>query len=102
MRYCCCDRCGRRIDPAQEVHYVVQVAVQAEWAVSAMREAEEDRDYLTEIHESLEGLSDDEAEAISADVSQARSYDLCAKCCNRYSADPLGVESAAAIRFSRN
>jgi hypothetical protein len=95
-----CDRCRRRIDPAQEVRYVVQINVQAVIDPPGSEESDDDRDHLSELNQMLEQLDlDDEL-----DLEERRSFrfDLCPQCHRKYLCDPLGAEHLLPIGFSHN
>ena len=96
-----CDRCRRRIDPAQEVHYVVQIQVQAQVDPPEIDESDDDRDHLSEINQLLEDLDVDDEEF---DLEERRVYrfDLCPQCHRKYVRDPLGAERGLPIGFSHN
>jgi hypothetical protein len=96
-----CDRCGRKIDPSQEVRYEIKIAIEAVIEPAADSACESERDHLEEIHESLESLDFDAADP-STDLPQRQRYDLCTQCYRRYRSDPLGAEFALHVGFSAN
>lgn len=95
-----CDRCGRKIDPAQEMRYEVKIEVEPVLEVCEEDEREADRDHLSEIHESLDGLDFDDEFAM--EPRQRLRFDLCPHCFRRYQADPLGADSMPHFGFSHN
>ena len=67
----------------------------------AEMEVEDDIDYLSELHQSLEGMSDlpDEVEG---DSNHHGSYDLCCDCHRQFLKNPLGRDAMATLGFSNN
>ncbi len=96
-----CDRCKCELGP-DDVRYVVHVEAYATMDLLGGEQAEEDRDYLLEIHEILERRADAESELIGDDVYQKLSFDLCPQCYKAYLKAPVGREPAAQLDFSQN
>jgi hypothetical protein len=98
-----CDRCGRPIDPRNELRYTVRMEVEA-----VMEPAdgdvvdEEDRDHLMELHEILERAEDAADPQIGDDVYQRQRFDLCCECHRRFIRNPLGSDGARQLDFSNN
>ena len=101
IRYSC-DRCGRPIDPEQDVRYVVKMEVYAAIDPLCAQEEDDDRDHLLEIHEILERLAESDEESLGDDVYQKRRYDLCSDCHQKYVRDPIGQAQMHQLDFSEN
>lgn len=97
-----CDRCKRKIDPREELRYVVRMEVRAAMDVEDDLDDEHDRDHLMEIHELLECAEDVESEAIDDDVYQQRRFDLCPECYRKFAKNPIGREPLVEFNFSQN
>lgn len=96
-----CDRCKRRIDAGCEPRFVVRIEVDAVLEPAATDQADEDRDYLKEIDEALEGMDLDDG-FCDQEAPLRRTYDLCADCYQRFLRDPLSVETTMHFGFSHN
>jgi len=96
-----CDRCGCRLDPRNDLRYVVNIEVFAAMDPLCDNEDEEDRDHLLEIHEILERLEDSESEDIGGDVYQRSRHDLCPECAKKFSQQPVAAGSVS-FDFSDN
>jgi len=96
-----CDRCKRTLDPAQDLRYVVKIDAQVALEPLDNPESTDDRDYLEEVQELLEELSDADADDIALGLPVQRRFDLCIDCYRKYLQNPLG-ESAAQVGFSSN
>ncbi len=98
-----CDRCKRQIDTADQTRYVIQIDIQ-----SAMDEqksdVEDDIDQLSELHQMLEGLTDEEIDAtgVNSQSSHRGRYDLCPECHRQFLKNPLGRDAVLALGFSNN
>ncbi len=101
IRYSC-DRCGCKIDPEQDVRFVVRMEAYAAMDPLCVTEEDDDRDHLLEIHEILERLADTDDEVVGDDVYQKRRYDLCADCYRKYMQDPIGQTQVHQLDFSEN
>jgi len=95
-----CDCCQRKIDPEEDVRYVVKLEVYAAVEPAEESELDDDRDYLQELNEILEGV-DDNADS-AAPAYQKLHYDLCAECRRRFVRDPLGRDVTKHLQFSSN
>ena len=98
-----CDRCGRPIDPQDELRYVVRLEVEA---VMEPLEGEvvddSDRDHLMELHEILERADDAANPMLGEGVYFRRRYDLCSDCHRKFRKNPVGKENAKQLNFSQN
>ena len=97
-----CDRCNRLLDPENDIRYVVRMEVRAVMDCADAGDIDEDRDYLLEIEEILERLSDEECDEIGDEVYHRRRYDLCADCRRKLMSNPLGKDTVSPIQFSPN
>ena len=95
-----CDRCKRQIATSQ-TRYVVQIEIQTAQEES-LCEFEDDVDQLTELHQVLEGMSDEDLEIASEETSQLGNYDLCPDCHEQFMRNPLGRDKIMALGFSNN
>lgn len=87
-----CDLCGQ---PVGEDRYSVNIEIVA---------ADEDPDPASDI-DHLEALEDELAGDDDGDPhlhGQQMHFDLCPKCCKRYSARPLPVSHLPRMKFSEN
>ena len=98
-----CDRCKRQIDIANQTRYVVQIEIQSAQE-GCFAATEDDIDHLAELHQVLEGLTEEEfADAAETDETTHRgSYDLCPECHKQFMQNPLGRDAMVAIGFSNN
>ncbi len=97
-----CDRCKREIDMTCETRYTVQLEVQAA-RDSQHAEFDDDIDHLTELHQILEGIADEEELDYHSEESSLRGcYDLCPDCHRQFLKNPLGRDAMLAIGFSNN
>jgi hypothetical protein len=63
---------------------------------------DDDRDYLTEIHEYLERLDEDDDESFERAECQLLRFNLCDDCRKNFLLDPLGRRVAQPFDFSKN
>ncbi len=96
-----CDRCKRNIDTTCQTRYVVKIEVQTALDESVMQ-CDDDVDHLSELHQVLEGLVDDEIENDISEVSLSGDYDLCPECHRQYLKNPLGRDAMLQLGFSNN
>ncbi|MGV3484414.1 MAG: hypothetical protein ACO1RT_08350 [Planctomycetaceae bacterium] len=89
------------MNPHSEVRYQVKIDVHAV-GESDSRSPSEDVDSLSELHQLLDGLADDEQPPSHENTSFLMQYDLCPRCYRQFSRNPLGRELAVAIGFSNN
>lgn len=100
---CICDICKCSIDLEHELRYVIRIE-----AYAALDDADaaidDDRDYLAEIHDVLEGLDEMDAngERLGDDVYKQFKFDMCADCRKKFLEDPLGRRLAQQLDFSKN
>ena len=98
-----CDRCGRSIDPEDELRYVVRIEIDALMdPVDGEAVDDTDRDHLMELHEIIERHGDDTDSAIGNDVYQRKRFDLCSECHRKFAQNPLGKDQAKQLNFSNN
>ena len=95
-----CDLCKRELDPSEGLHYVVKLDVMAAADPRDDGAVDDDRDYLREIHDALEGATDDAMQALGDHAHQQMRFDLCPACCKRFLKNPLGRE--VQFEFSKN
>ncbi len=96
-----CDRCRKTIDPKEEIRYVIKLDAHAALEPIEAEEIEDDRDYLGEIQDILEGM-DDEDVSLHEPQACRSSYDLCPECFRKFMQNPLGCDAHAHIGFSPN
>ncbi|TWU32872.1 hypothetical protein [Novipirellula artificiosorum] len=96
-----CDRCKREIDASCETRYTVQIEVQAN-GDSNRSDFDEDIDHLTELHQILEGIADDDFDFQLSEANHRGSYDLCPDCHRQFLKNPLGRDAVLALGFSNN
>lgn len=96
-----CDRCKRTINQSSEVRYQVKIDVQSIGEPDKCSPCE-DVDSLSELHQLLDGLHDDDVPSTDQPLSFLTQYDLCPRCYRFFSENPLGRELAIAIGFSNN
>lgn len=95
-----CDRCKREINTTNQTRHVVKIQVTA--VVEDMaEELEEDGDHLSELHQLLEGIHDDDSLDIT-DMAHRGRFDLCPECYRQYVKNPLGRDALLPIGFSNN
>jgi hypothetical protein len=96
-----CDLCKRKLDPRDDLRYVVRIEVTAAFD-PVTEEDESDRDHLQEIEDILERLEDADNDDVCDDVYQQLRFDLCPQCRRRFANNPLGREAAKLFDFSDN
>ena len=96
-----CDRCKRQIDPSDQRRYVVQIEIQsaAEVPVGSW---DDDVDQLTELHQILEGMTDEHLDCEAEGLNHRGQYDLCPECHRQFLKNPLGRDTMLALGFSNN
>lgn len=98
-----CDLCKRKLDPHEDLRYVVKIQISAAFdPVGVEDENEDDRDYLEEIQDILERLESSQGDQIGEDVYQELRFDLCPECRRKFLKNPLGRENAKLLGFSDN
>jgi len=101
IRYSC-DLCKRKLDPKNDLRYVVKMEVYAAFDPAAVDNDDEDRDHLEEIQDILERMEDMPGDEIGDEVYQQLRFDLCPECRKKFIRNPLGHETAKAFGFSAN
>ena len=96
-----CDRCKRTINTANQMRYVVQIDVQMA-PEEPNSEFDEDIDQLSELHQILEGMGDEELESVTPETSHRGQYDLCPTCHQQFIKKPLGRDAVLPLGFSNN
>ncbi len=91
-----CDRCQRLIEQTTDVRYVVRIEMQAAMEPLIRHVADDERDYLQEISEQLDGVAG-AAECVRPieDSFEQTRYDLCSSCFQAFRERPLGECSEA-------
>jgi len=102
MIHYACDRCGRVLDPEEDLRYVVKMEIYAAMDPLCVEDGDDDRDHLLEIHEILERVNDTDNDGVGDDVYRKVRLDLCDECHRKFVKDPLGREPAAQFGFSQN
>jgi DNA-directed RNA polymerase subunit RPC12/RpoP len=98
-----CDRCGRPIDPRNELRYVVRIEVDAVMEpIEGDVIEDDDRDHLMELHEILERAEDEADPLIGDEVYRRQQFDLCSECHRKFSENPVGKDHARQLKFSNN
>ena len=100
IRYSC-DLCKRKLDPNNDLRYVVKMEVYAAFDPAAA-DNDDDRDHLEEIQDILERMEDMPGDEIGDEVYQQLRFDLCPECRKKFIRNPLGRETAKAFGFSAN
>ena len=95
-----CDRCKRQINTSDQTRYVVQIEIQSA-AEGPIGELDDDVDQLTELHQILEGIADEDLDGSQASSHRGR-YDLCPECHRQFLKNPLGRDTMLALGFSNN
>jgi hypothetical protein len=101
IRYSC-DLCKRKLDPQNDLRYVVKIEVYAAFDPAAVDNDDEDRDHLEEIQDILERMEDMPGDEIGDEVYQQLRFDLCPECRKKFIRSPLGRETTKAFGFSAN
>ncbi len=96
-----CDRCKRTINQKSELRYQIKMEVQG---IGEPDDSlpNDDIDSLSELHQLLEGLQEDDEPQLVEALAFTTQYDLCPRCYRQFSRNPLGRELAIAIGFSNN
>ncbi len=97
-----CDRCKRKIDSEQELRYIVKLEIQASFDQTESDDVVNDDDHLIALQDILSELDEEDSELVGNDVYQQHRFDLCSKCYNVYSANPLGLDASVQLGFSEN
>ena len=98
-----CDRCRRQINTVHQTRYVVQIDIQVAQDGTNC-EFEDDIDHLSELHQILEGISEEEELAcVAPETSHRGQYDLCPECHEQFLRNPLGRDAVSTtLGFSNN
>lgn len=96
-----CDLCKRKLDPEDDLRYVVRIEISAAFD-PITDDDEDDRDHLQEIQDILERLEQSDSDQVGEDVYQKLRFDLCPECRKKFLRNPLGRETAKALDFSKN
>ncbi|MGB7346930.1 MAG: hypothetical protein WBD20_22090 [Pirellulaceae bacterium] len=96
-----CDRCKRNIDTTCQTRYIVKIEIQTAHD-DCSADFEDDVDHLSELHQILEGLSDEEMMDAQEETCHTGDYDLCPECHKNYLKNPLGRDAVLALGFSNN
>ena len=96
-----CDRCKRQINTTHQTRFVVQIDIQIAQD-GAYCEFDDDVDHLSELHQILEGISEDELDCVAPETSHQGQYDLCPDCHEQFIKNPLGRDVPLTIGFSNN
>lgn len=99
IRYSC-DLCKREM-ASGDLRYVVRVEVSQAFEPAA-DEAEDERDYLQEVHEMLETVGNDVDFDGADDIYRQMRFDLCPSCHKKFLRNPLGRDVVAPFDFSKN
>jgi hypothetical protein len=103
MIHYACDRCGRPIDPSEEIRYVVRLEIEAVMEpLDGDVIDDEDRDHLMELDDILDNADDLGNALIGDDVYDRKRYDLCTECHRKFAKDPVGREAVRQLDFSQN
>ena len=103
MIHYACDRCGRPIDPSEEMRYVVRLEIEAVMEpIDGDSLNDDDRDHLMELDEILDNADDLENPLIGEDVYDRKRFDLCPECYRKFVKDPVGREAVRQLDFSQN
>ena len=97
-----CDRCGRPIDPANEIRYTVKMEVQAAMETWEDENQDEDRDHLMEVHEILDREDEFDDDHSGLEVYRRMRFDLCTNCHQQFMPNPLGKSKSVKLGFSEN
>ncbi len=96
-----CDRCKRQINTTDQTRYVVQIEVQSAME-GPITEMDDDVDQLSELHQILEGIADEDLGCDLHESSHRGRYDLCPECHRQFLKNPLGRDAMLALGFSNN
>ena len=99
-----CDLCHRPLDQS-DLRYVVHIEMYPALDPPEEEEWDDDRDYLSELHDTLESDALENGEPRdeeSCDPYRELRFDLCADCRKRFARDPLGREMLKQFDFSKN
>ncbi|MFZ1937113.1 MAG: hypothetical protein WAU84_25525, partial [Thermoguttaceae bacterium] len=96
-----CDLCKRKLDPKNDLRYVVKMEIYAAFDPAAV-DNDDDRDHLEEIQDILERIEDAPGDEIGDEVYQQMRFDLCPECRKKFILNPLRRETAKAFGFSAN
>ena len=104
MIRCYCDLCKREINQREQPYYIVKMEVYAAFdpAEDIDCDSPDDRNYLEEIQEMLDGIDDEDLEEASREVYHRMRFDLCPECRRKFMRNPLGRNLLDRSRFSEN
>lgn len=98
MLHFSCDLCGQ---PLEDQRYVVRMEIFPAFDRDELSEADLDADHLEEVAHELHEM---EITGATLDDGNAKSYrfDLCPRCHEKYTKDPLGRDAIRRLDFSKN
>ena len=101
MIHVSCDLCGKVIRAGEDLHYVVKVEVFAAHEPAGLTEEDLEEDHLEAVSQMLCAMEESGGEPLPP-AAQARRYDLCCSCRERFLRDPFGKETVQKFDFSEN
>jgi hypothetical protein len=102
MIHVTCDLCGKAIRTGEDLHYVVKLEVFAAHEPAGLTEEDLEEDHLEAVSQMLCAMEESGASESLPSPAQARRYDLCCSCRERFLRDPLGKEIIQKFDFSEN
>lgn len=104
MRHFSCDLCGKDMTSGSEARFVVRMESFPAARPGELTEADLDQDHIDTMAEMLAELEESGVElpTEAAPDRQAKEYDLCPTCYEKFLADPLGRDRSRKPHFSKN
>ncbi len=104
MQHFSCDSCGKELGPTGTVRYTLRL--EARLALESIDSTDESPDPVDDMEDWLAGSSDETLDDTDPTLLPLtpldKTYDLCAGCCARVHADPLGVNRTRRFQFGNN
>ena len=104
MRHFSCDLCGKDMTSGSDARFVVRMESFPASCPGELTEADLDQDHIDTMAEMLAELEESGVELPTESVAdrQAKEYDLCPACYEKFLADPLGRDRSRKPHFSKN
>ena len=105
MQHFSCDSCGKDLGPTGAARYTIRLEARSAFeSLDLFDESAEPIDPVDDMENWLAGSSDETLDDTDPTplIPFDKTYDLCAGCCARIQADPLGLNRTRRFQFRNN